>query len=242
MSKAPLLAAMLAALLILLWPVEMRQNADARAYLHAAAQFAHGQDDTAFRQWPPGLPLILATGISSRVLNAVCYGLLVYLTLANVERFRIALGIAMLTPSMFYSYLFVLSDGLFTLLTVAILVELPRKRLIPLALLLLTAALTKYAGLFLLVFAALWRLRRYGYKNGAFAVFPALTAFAGWYIRCYALYGKLTITAPIARYTPAENIGGTVSTLIQFGGVILGCVFIEILISRLRRGMRSLSS
>lgn len=240
--KLPLVVAIIAFAFILLWSFNMRRNPDARAYLHAAAAFAYGQDDPAFSQWPPLLPLILAAGLSPRVLNAACYGLLVYLTLANVERYRVALGIAMLSPLLFYSYLFVLADGLFVLLTLLILLELPRRRILPIALLLLAAVLTKYAGLFLLVFAALWRLRRDGYKNAIFAVFPALVAFGGWFLRCYALYGKLTTTVPIARYTPAENVGGAVGTLIQYGVLILGCVLVESLLQRLRRVMRHSSS
>lgn len=219
----------------------MRTNADSRAYLHAAATFAQGRDDPAFNQWPPLLPLILATGISPRLLNALCYTVLVYLTLANVERYRVALAIAMLTPLMFYSFIFVLADGLFVLLTVGVLLELPRRRILPLALLLLACVLTKYAGLFLLLFAAAWLIGHKRYKNAVFAVFPALTAFLGWYVRCTALYGSLTVTEPLARYTPAENVGGAVATMVQFGGVILGCVLLSELWRRLRLRTRRLS-
>lgn len=233
--RLPTALAILAAALVLLWPADMRVPADSRAYRRAAAAFAAGHDDPAYNQWPPGYPLLLATGLSPRLLNALAYAALVYLTLANVSRYRLSLGIAMLSPLMLYNYLFVLSDGLFTLLVVATLLALMSKRVVLLALLLLAAVMVKYAGLFLLVFAALWLIRCRGWKNAAFACFPALTAFLGWYIRCYALYGKLTVTVPIARYTPAENIGGALMTTIQFGGVILGCLMLEYLYQRWRR-------
>jgi Gpi18-like mannosyltransferase len=153
----------------------------------------------------------------------------------------VALGLAMLSPLMLYSFLFVLSDGLFTLLCVAALLELPRRRIIPLALILCAAVLTKYAGLFLLVFVALWLIYHGRWQNAAFACFLPLTAFLGWVLRCYALYGKLTTTAPIARYSALESIGGTLVTVIQFGGVILGCVLIESLWRRLSSRTRYLS-
>lgn len=228
------IAALLAVLVILYWTPEMHRSTDSRAYGHAAQAFARGQDDPTFSQWPPLYPLILATGLSPRLLNAACYGALVYLTLSQVRRWHLALAIAMLTPLRWFPFLYVLSDGLFTTLVAAALIELPRKRIIPLALLLMAAVLVKYAGLFLLIFAALWLIRQGRAKNAAFVVFPALTAFFGWYLRCYALYGKLTITAPIARYTPAENLSGTAVTMIQFLGAIAGCILISVFISRLR--------
>lgn len=236
--RLPVIAALIAAAIILLWPVDMRTPADSRAYLRAANAFAQGHDDPAFSQWPPGYPLLLATGVSPRLLNALTYAALVYLVLSNVERYRLALAAAMLSPLMLYNYLFVLSDGLFVLLCVAVLLELPRTRVLPLALLLTAAVMVKYAGLFLLIFAAAWLIGQGRYQKSAYAVFLPLTAFLGWSIRCYALYGKLTTTAPIARYTVSENIGGALTTVLQFGGVLCALVCLEILFSRLRSRTR----
>ena len=240
--RLPVAFAIIATALILLWPAPPRVNTDGRYYLNAAAAFARGQDDPAYRQWPPLLPLILATGFSPRLLNALTYGALVYLTLANVSRYRVALGLAMLTPLMFYSYLFVLSDGLFTALTIAILLELPRRRILPLALLLMACVLTKYSGLYMLIFVGAWRLRHVSWQNAAFAVFPALTAFAGWCLRNLALTGSLMGTRAAARFPAGESIVGTLATLAQFGGVICGLVCLEILFSRLLSGTRRSSS
>lgn len=130
-----LIFAAIAAVLIFQWTETPRTPTDSRAYLHAAQAFASGHDDPAFTQWPPGLPIVLAAfqlaGINPlhgmRWLNAACYALTVYLTLGQVTRWRVALGVALLMPFMWHIYLFVLSDAPFVLLTVLTLLQLTGK-------------------------------------------------------------------------------------------------------------------
>lgn len=240
--RLPLAFAILAAALILLWPAPPRINADGRAYLQAAQAFASGHDDPAYRAWPPLYPLILATGLSPHLLNALAYAALVWLTLSTVARYRMALGLALLTPLMAYSFLFVLSDGLFALLTVLALRELPRRRIIPLALILCASVLLKYSGVFTLVFTLAYRTHAYGWKNALAACFLASTALSGWMLRNVALTGALLGERGAARYPAGESLAGTLATVIQFGGVLCGMVLLEILFSRLRWATRRSSS
>lgn len=237
MSKLTLFAAFVAFMLIILWPADMRQNADSRFYLRTTESFAHGHDEPTFREWPPAYPAILATGISPRLLNAACYALTLALVLSHSVVNRGAIALALLSPLGLYTHVFVLSDAPFMLLTVLFLIELPRKRLLPLALILTMAVLLKYSGMFLLAFAVVYRLQAYGFKNTVAVVSLPIVAFAGWAIRNLALTGYPMGDRGGARYAVVESVVGTGITLAQFGGVLCGLICLEILLSRLRRGM-----
>lgn len=241
MSRLTLAAAFVAFAIVVLWPAPMRQNADSRFYLRAAESFAQGHDEPTFREFPPGLPIVLATGISPRFLNAVCYALTLALILSHSAVNRGAIALALLSPLLLYIHIMVLSDALFVFVTTLFLIELPRKRVLPLALILTMAVLLKYSGVFLLVFALAYRLHAYGLKNAVIAVFLPSVALAGWALRNAALTGSLLGERGARRFAMAESIVGTGITLAQFGGVLCGLVCLEICISRLRRGTQDSS-